>query len=276
MAATVWKGNISFGLVSFPVRLSAAARGETLHFHMLHAKDDSRLKEVWYCEKENKPVERSEIVKGFEYAKGRYIVVTDAELKKVAPATASTMEILQFVKAEDVDPLLFEKSYYVAPEPSGVKPYGLLRKAMTDKAAYAVAKLTMHTREHIVIIRPSDAGLVLHTMFFPNELHEENRAKGADSKYSSKEIDLAYQLVVTLTGAFRPDRFKDEYKENVERMIREKKRGREVTPVTQPKAAPVVDILDALRRSLEGAKPKSPGDGQPGKRAAQNRGRKAA
>src|ERR1700677_994811 len=126
MAATVWKGFISFGLVSFPVRLFSAARGETVHFHMLHKKDLSRVKEVWYCAAENKPIERSEIVKGYETNKHEYVVVDDEDLKKIAPSTATTMEIQQFVKTNDVDPIFFETSYYMIPEEKVSKPYALL------------------------------------------------------------------------------------------------------------------------------------------------------
>ena len=130
MPATVWKGYISFGLVSFPIRLLAAARAERVSFHMLHKKDLSRVKEVWYCAEENKPIERSEIVKGFEHGKNEYIVVDDEDLKKVAPPTASTMEILQFVRADEVDPIYFESSYYVQPEKDAGRPYQLFAEAL--------------------------------------------------------------------------------------------------------------------------------------------------
>ena len=207
MPATVWKGYLSFGLVTFPIRLSAAARAETVHFHMLHKKDESRLKEVWYCAEEDKPVDKSEIVKGFEYSKGKYVVVEDAELKSVAPATASSMEILQFVKADEVDPLYLEKSYYVAPEAAAAKPYALLQKAMVDSSFYALAKMAMHGREHIVIIRPGEDGLVLHTMYFENELHKANKGSKADAgKFSAKEMDLAKKLIDTLAAPFKPGR----------------------------------------------------------------------
>ncbi|HTA45834.1 MAG TPA: Ku protein [Bryobacteraceae bacterium] len=175
MPATVWKGYLSFGLVSFPIRLFAAARPDAIHFHMLHKKDESRVKEVWFCAEENKRIEKSDIVKGYEYAKGKYIIVDDEELKKVAPPTATTMEILQFVKTDDVDPIYFEKSYYVAPEEATSKPYQLFRKALADTGYDAVAKVTMHGREHIVVIRTVDDGLVLHTVYFANELNEGNR-----------------------------------------------------------------------------------------------------
>jgi len=142
MPVTVWKGYISFGLVSFPVRLFSAARAEAVHFHMLHKKDLSRVKEVWYCAKENKPIERSEIVKGYEASKGdKSVVVDEDELKKIAPPTASTMEILQFVRNDEVDPIFFESSYYVAPEENVSKPYGLFLAALTETKHDALAKI---------------------------------------------------------------------------------------------------------------------------------------
>ena len=271
MPATVWKGYLSFGLVSFPIRLAAAARAETVHFHLLHRKDQSRLKEVWYCAEENKPVERADIVKGYEYSKGEYVVVDDAELKKVAPPTAAAMEILQFVRAREVDPIYLEKSYYVIPEAAAEKPYALLRKAMTDSSYYGVAKVAMHSREHIVIIRPAETGMVLHTMYFANELHAANRTARVEETFNEKEMELARRLIDTLAAPFQPDEFKDEYRKNVEKMIGQKRRGRTVTAVKQPKNTPVVDIMEALRRSLEAQKPaekKAPATKKaPGKRS---------
>src|SRR5882724_6808573 len=158
MPATVWKGFISFGLVSFPVRLFSAARAETVHFHMLHKRDVPRVKEVWYCAAENKPIERSDIVKGYEISKGKYVVVEDEELKKIAPTTATTMDILQFVASDEVDPIFFERSYYVAAEDKTAKPYVLFMAALSDTKQDAIAKIAMHNREHIVLIRPSDSG----------------------------------------------------------------------------------------------------------------------
>jgi DNA end-binding protein Ku len=250
--ATVWKGYITFGLVSFPIRLSVAARPESVHFHLLHKKDQSRVKEVWFCAREDKPVAREDLVKGYEYQKGRYVVVDDAELKKIAPPTATTMEILQFVAADEVDPIWLEKSYYVAPEAEGAKPCALLRKAMTETKRQAVAKVTMHGREHIVIIRPDQSGLILHTLYFANELHRANRAgKSAGPQFGAKEMDLAKRLIDTLASPFRPEEYHDEYRKNVERLIAQKRKGKKVTEHEQPTVAPVVDIMDALRQSLE-------------------------
>jgi DNA end-binding protein Ku len=255
MAATVWKGFISFGLVSFPVRLFSAARPETVHFHMLHKKDQSRVKEVWYCAEENKPIERSDIEKGYEVSKGEYVVVDDDELKKIAPPTATTMDVLQFVGAGEVDPIYFESSYYVAADEKTAKPYVLFMAALTDTGQHAIAKVTMHNREHVVLIRQSNGGLVLHTLYYPDELHKANRSEAPKAKYSAKELELAKSLVNNLTAPFKPQEFKDTYRENVERLIEQKSKGQKITTIKQPRKAPVVDLMEALKRSLKASSP---------------------
>ena len=251
MPATVWKGFISFGLVSFPVRLFSAARAETIHFHMLHEKDLSRVKEVWYCAEENKPIDRSDIVKGYEVTKGEYVVVQDEELKKIAPLTATTMEILQFVASNDVDPIYFESSYYVAPEEKTGKPYSLFLAALESTKQHAIAKVAMHNREHVVLIRPYENALVLHTLFYADELHAANKGEKPKEKYTVKELELAKNLIDQLSARFDPAAFHDTYRENVEHLIEQKQKGEKVTPIKQPKNAPVVDLMEALKRSLK-------------------------
>ncbi|HEY1757385.1 MAG TPA: Ku protein [Bryobacteraceae bacterium] len=258
MAATVWKGFLSFGLVSFPVRLFSAARDETIHFHMLHKKDRSRLKEVWYCVEEDKPIQRSDIEKGYEVSKGEYVVVEDEELKKIAPATATTMDILQFVENDEVDPIYFDTSYYVAAEDKAAKPYVLFLAALTETKQDALAKIAMHTREHVALIRPSQSGLVLHTLYYPDELHKANRGEVPKATYSAKELELAKSLVNHLKAPFKPQEFKDEYRENVERLIEQKRKGQKITAVKQPRKAPVIDLMEALKRSLKSSSSTSP------------------
>ncbi len=252
MPATVWKGYLSFGLVSFPIRLSAAARPETVHFHMLHKKDLSRVKEVWYCAAEDRPLEKSEIVKGFEYAKNQYVVIEPSDLESVAPPTARTMDILEFVRMEDVDPIFLEKSYYVAPEEAVSRPYALLLEAMRQTRYDALAKVAMHGREHIVILRPTDQGIVLHTMYFVDELHKANEYSADNTKnFDKKELDMAKKLIESLAGSFEPEKYHDEYKTNVEQLIDKKRKGQKVTPIKQPKSAPVLDLMQALQQSLQ-------------------------
>jgi DNA end-binding protein Ku len=258
MAAIVWKGFVSFGLVTFPVRLFAAARAEHVQFHMLHRKDLSRVKEVWYCAQENKPIDRGEIVKGYEASKGEYVVVNDEELKQIAPATATTMEILQFVRDGEVDPIYFESSYYVAPEEAAAKPYQLFTQALEQAKYHAVGKVAMHGREHMVLIRPREGGMVLHTLYYPNELHEANRTTAKSTKLPAKEMELAKSLVQHLAGPFKPSTFHDAYRENVERLIRQKQKGQKISVVEKPKKAPVIDMMEALKRSLAAASTKGP------------------
>jgi len=253
MDAIVWKGFVSFGLVTFPVRLFAAARAEHIQFHMLHRKDLSRVKEVWYCAEENKPIGRSDIVKGYEASKGEYVVVDDDELKQIAPPTATTMEILQFVHDGDVDPIYFESSYYVAPDEAAAKPYQLFAQALLQTKYQAIAKLAMHGREHIVLIRPHADTMVLHTLFYPNELHQANRAAPKSTKLAAKEMELAKSLVQHLAAPFKPSTFHDKYRENVERLIRQKHKGEKISVVAKPKKAPVIDMMEALKQSLAAA-----------------------
>ena len=254
MPSIVWKGSISFGLVTFPVRLFAAARAESVHFHMLHKKDLSRVKEVWFCAKEDKRIDRSEIVNGYEKDKGKYVVVEDEELKQIAPATASSMEILQFVRKGDVDPIHYENSYYVSAGEDGTKAYSLFAAALEDSKYEAIAKIAMHMREHMVLIRPYAGGLVLHTLYYADELHEANKSSAPEAKYSAKELQLAKTLVEQLRAPFKPEEFHDAYRENVERLIREKSKGKEITVTPVPRKAPVVDLMDALKKSLEAGK----------------------
>jgi DNA end-binding protein Ku len=254
MPAPVWKGYLSFGLVSFPIRLHSAARAESASFHLLHRDDLSRVKEVWYCSEENKLIDRSDMVKGFEVGKGDYVTVDDAELKKIAPATATTMEVLQFVASNEVDPLLFQSSYYVAAEEKASKPYALFLATLAGMKSDAIAKVAMHNREHVALIRAAEGGLVLHTLFYEDELHKANKAEAPKTKFSAKELEMAKSLVERLTAKFKPGAFHDVYRENVERLIEEKKKGAKLTPVKQRHKAPVIDLMEALRKSLESKK----------------------
>ena len=256
MPSSVWKGYISFGLVSFPVRLSSAARADGIRFHMLHKPDLSRVKRVWYCAEEDKPIEQSEIVKGYETAKDAYVLVEEDELKKIAPDTATTMEILQFVDGGEVDPIFFEKSYYVAAEDKAAKPYVLFVAALSETNQYAIAKLAMHNREHIVLIRPSGGSLLLHTLYYAEELNRSNKSEAPEAKYSAKELELAKSLIDHLAAPFDPEQFEDTYRENVEQLIQRKQKGQKITAMPKREKAPVIDLMEALKRSIA-ASPKS-------------------
>jgi DNA end-binding protein Ku len=254
MASTVWKGHLSFGLVSFPVKLYSAARGESIHFNQLHKSDGSRVRQVLYCAAEDKPIPRDEIVKGYEYEKDRYVVIDDADIKKVAPPTAKMMEILEFVKAADVDPIYFETSYYMAPEEAGEKPYALLFDALKKTGYAGIAKLAMHNREHIVVLRPGDKGVLLHTMYYTNEIRQVDEFRTDLTLVKEKELALAMSLVEALVADFEPAKYTDTYRDNILQMVEAKKHGEVVVEAPTPHREKVVDIMDALKASLAAVK----------------------
>src|ERR1700756_660138 len=254
MASTVWKGHLTFGLVSFPVKLYSAARSESISFNQLHKADGSRVRQVLYCAAEDKPIPRTEIVKGYEYEKDRYVVIEDEEIKKVAPQTAKVMEILEFVKADQVDPIYLETSYYMAPDEAGEKPYALLFDALKKTGYMGIAKVTMHNREHIVILRPGVNGVLLHTMYYSHEIRQVDEFRTDLSLVKEKELALAQSLVEALAAEFEPEKYQDDYRENLLKMIEAKKNGQEVVATPEPQAAKVVDILEALKASLAMAK----------------------
>jgi DNA end-binding protein Ku len=255
MATSVWKGHLTFGLVSLPVKLFTAARSETLSFNQLHKHDNSRIKQVIYCQAEDKPIPRDEIVKGYEYEKGKYVVVQDEEIKKVAPKTAKVMEILEFVKAGDVDPVYLESSYYMAPDEGGEKPYALLFEALKDTKYYAVAKIAMHNREHIVVVRPGERGMILHTMYYEDEVRRTEEFRTDTTKVTEREMNLAKMLVESLAAEFEPGKYHDTYRTNLRQMIDAKVEGHKVVETPEPRIAPVIDIMEALKKSLEARKP---------------------
>jgi len=252
MATTVWKGHLTFGLISIPVRMFTAARGERVSFNQLHNVCHSRLKQPLFCPHCNRNVERSEIVKGYEYEKDQYVLFTDEELDKIEPPSAKVMEILEFVKLDEMDPLYFDSSYYIAPEDAGVKAYQLLLKAMEESGYGAIAKLTMHQREHIVIIRPgaTGKGMTLHTMFYSNEIRAAEAVPTDKVELKDQEKKLAQQLIESLAAHWEPQKYRDEYQDNVRTMIAAKLKGQEVTEVAQPHMAPVIDLMEALKKSL--------------------------
>ena len=250
MASTVWKGQLQFGLVSLPIRLYSAARGETISFNQLHAPDHSRIRQVLYCQAEDKPVPRDELVKGYEYEKDHYVVIEDEELRNAAPKTAKIMEIQEFVKADQVDPVFLESSYYVAPEEGGEKPYALLFEALRQSQYYGIAKVSMHNREHVVVLRPSEKGLLLHTMYYVDEIRQSEEFRTNTSLIKERELELAKTLISTLAEDFHPEKYHDTYRENIRAMIEAKLEGRKFVEAPAPKVAPVIDIMEALKRSL--------------------------
>ena len=250
MASSVWKGHLTFGLVSFPIRLFSAARSETVSFNLLHKEDHSRIRQVIYCQTEDKPVPRSELVKGYEYEKDQYVEIDDEDIKKVAPKTAKVMEILEFVKAADVDPIYLESSYYVAPDEGGEKPYALLFQALRESEYYALAKIAMHNREHIIILRPGSKGILSHTMYYADEIRQVEEFRTDTSLVKEKELAMAKMLISSLEAEFEPQKYRDTYRDNLNQMIEAKIEGRKVVATPTAHVAPVIDIMEALKKSL--------------------------
>jgi DNA end-binding protein Ku len=250
MATTVWKGHLTFGLISIPMRLFAAARGERVSFNQLHNVCHSRLKQPLFCPVCNRNVERSEVVKGYEYDKDQYVLFNEEELDKIEPPSARVMEIIEFVKLDEIDPLYFDSSYYITPEDPGLKAYTLLMKAMQETGYGAIAKITMHQREHIVIIRPGAKNLTLHTMFYSSEIRAAETVATDKIEVKDQEKKLAEQLIESLAAPFQPDKYRDEYSDNVRALIAAKLQGQEVAAAPQPYLAPVIDLMEALKKSL--------------------------
>jgi DNA end-binding protein Ku len=251
MPASVWSGYLTFGLISMPVRLFSGARSQGISFNMLHRTDLQRVKQQYICPLENKVVERSEIVKGYEFRKDEYVVIEPEEIKKIEPQTAKTMEILEFVKEPEVDPVYFDASYYMLPEEAGRRPYALLTKALEESEYVAIAKLTMHNREYTVFLRPHSGGLMLHTMYYAEEVKQVEGFGAPDVELKDAEVKVAHQLIEALAAEWDPEKYHDDFQENLKKLIETKLEGGKVVEIDKPKKlAPVVDLMAALKQSL--------------------------
>lgn len=258
MAATVWKGYISFGLITIPVRLFAAARTERVSFNQIHQPCGGRIKQQIFCPQCDRIAERNELVKGYEVEKDRYVIVKDEEIKEIAPPSSDTMEIVEFVKAEGIDPIYFDASYFMAPEDAGKKAYHLLFETMRKSGYSAIAKVAMHQREFTVVVRPHAQGLLLHTMYYPEEVREVPEfLQDRTVTVKPQEIELAEKLVEGLAAEFDPSKYHDDYQTRVMQMIEAKRDGLTVGMEPPRKRAPVIDLMQALQKSL-GELPRKP------------------
>lgn len=252
MAASVWKGSISFGLVSVPIKLFAAARYSHISFHEVHRECGHRVKQQLYCPYDKRVVSRDELVMGYEVDEDKMVVVDKEELKKLQPASSSSMEILQFVKLSDVDPIYFETSYFSVPEEEGRRGYTLLLETMEEMQVAAIAQVTMHQRERTVIVRPYRRGLTLHTLYYPSEIRDvAGYGKNSAANLKKQEVSLAEQFAKELVAPFRPEQFHDEYQAQVKKLIESKEKGTAAPrPEKAPRLAPVVDLMTALKQSI--------------------------
>jgi DNA end-binding protein Ku len=261
MAVSSWKGFITFGLVAVPIRLFPAARYAHIRFHEVHKKCGHRVQQQLYCPYDKEVVSRDEIVMGYETDDDKMVIVDPKELKALEPASSTAMEISQFVKLAEVDPIYFETSYFSVPEPAGAHAYGLLLEALEELEIAALAQVTMHQRERTVIIRPFRNGLTAHTLYNQGEIHDVAGYGKKDSKEAnSKELALAEQFAKTLIEPFRPERFHNEYQDRVRQLIESKSKGQAgPTPEKGRKLAPVIDLMDALKKSLANKEARSGG-----------------
>src|SRR3954454_15019232 len=261
MAASVWSGYLTFGLISMPVRLFSGARATHVSFHMLHRDDNTRVKQQLYCPTDERVIERSEVVKGYEFRKGEYVLIEPEEIKKIEPKTAKAMEILEFVKADEIDPLYFESSYYLMPEEAGRRPYALLEKALAESEYVAIAKLAMHNREYTVFLRPYKQGMMLHTMYYQDEVREVEGFDDATKEVHVKEaeVKVAHQLIEALAADWEPKKYYDTFEANVKQLIKARIEGKEITTVEHvAKPGKVVDLMAALKQSLDQMDKKKP------------------
>jgi DNA end-binding protein Ku len=255
---SIGSGTISFGLVSIPVRMYTATSPGGVSFNMLHAKCGSRLRQQMFCPVCNVVVERADTVRGYEFAKDQYVRVADQELKAVEGEASKVIDIAEFVPLEKVDPIYFERTYYLGADKGGEKAYRLLADAMAKSGRVALAKFVMRGKESLVLIRSAHDGLMLHTMYFGDEVRDFGEIdKGQSAKIKGGEMELAQQLIDGLTNDdFKPDQYSDEYRQRVLDMINRKVEGQEVTVAAPaPQRAQVVDLMEALKESLAKRKP---------------------
>ena len=259
-ARSIGSGTISFGLVSIPIRLYVATHSEQLSFNMLHEPCRSRIKQQLWCPHHEKVIERSETVKGYQFAKDRYVTFSDDELKALEAEANRAIDIHEFVPLEAVDPLYFENAHYLGPDKGAEKAYHLLAEAMREQKKVALAQLVRGGKEHLVLIRPHDGRLVLHMMYYADEVRDVGEIEtGADAKVRPNELEMAGRLIDHLSNdAFEPEKYKDEYRDRLQEVVQKKVAGEEVTIAEEEKPrAQVIDLMDALKASLARTSPRA-------------------
>ncbi|HEY7400884.1 MAG TPA: Ku protein [Actinomycetota bacterium] len=255
MPRAMWKGAISFGLVTIPVSVYPATEEKTLRFNQLHDEDGGRIRMKRTCSVDGEEVSFEHIVKGYEYEKDKYVILTDEDFDAVPVESSRSIDIVQFVDLEQIDPMMFKKSYYLAPEETGAKAYALLREAMSKDAKVGIAKVSFRDKEHLAALRFRDDAFVLETMYWPDEIREVDfGGVDVDLKVRDQELQMARQLIENLTGEWNPEEFTDEYREALLRIVEAKINGEEIEVVAPEPTAKVVDLMEALKASVAAAK----------------------
>jgi DNA end-binding protein Ku len=259
MPRAMWKGAISFGLVTIPVAVYPATEEKTLRFNQLHDEDGGRVRYKRVCEKDGEEVTFEHIVKGYEVEKDRYVVLTDEDLNAIPVESSRAIDIHRFVDLDEIDPVMFKKSYYLVPEETGAKAYALLREAMADDGRVGIAKVSFRDKEHLAALRFKDEAFVLETMYWPDEIREADFG-GVDvsAKIRGQELEMAKQLIESLSGEWNPEEYSDEYREAMLQIVEAKLNGQEIEVVAPEPTAKVVDLMEALKASVAAAKKKPP------------------
>lgn len=250
---TIWKGAISFGLVNIPIRMFTATQDKRISFRSLHEKCKTPIKYSRYCPTCETEVPWGEVVKGYEYAEHQFVLMEKEELESILPENRKAIEILDFVKLEEIDPIYFDKSYYLGPGDHGDRAYSLLRDAMADTEKIGIAKVTIRSKQSLAVVRVYNGCLVMETIYYPDEVRDAAQVPEVPTglELPEKEREMAKQLIDNLTTAFDPDKYQDEYRQAVEEAIGKKIKGEEIVeaPAQQPER--VVDLMEALKASLE-------------------------
>jgi len=274
MPRSIWNGVISFGMVSIPVKLYTATQSKDISFHLLHKDCGTRLQQLRWCPTHERPVEWDEVSRGYEYAREEHVVLTEEDFEKLPLPSKQTVELSAFVKAEEIDPVYYEKSYYLEPDAKGVKPFALLMTALREKNLTGIAKIAVRNKEQLCALRPMDGTLILETLYYPDELRVE-KTELPNVKISEKELEMAYTLIDLLSEEFEPEKYKDEYREALMKVIEAKLEGEELPEVAAAGPAKVTDIMSALKASVEAAKKRKKGEEEEEEEAAPARRRKA-
>jgi DNA end-binding protein Ku len=272
----MWKGAISFGLVTIPVAVYPATEEKTLRFNQLHDEDMGRIRQKRVCEKDGEIVDYEHIVKGYEYEKDRYVVLTDDDFDSVPVESSRAIDIQQFVDLDEIDPMMFKKSYYLAPEETGAKAYALLREAMTHDNKVGIAKVSFRDKEHLAALRFRDDAFVLETMYWPDEIREADfGGVNVDLKVRAQELEMARQLIDGLTAEWNPEEYTDEYRQALMKIVEAKINGEEIELVEVEPTAKVVDLMEALKASVAAAKKQATDEEEAPAKPARSRTRKS-
>jgi DNA end-binding protein Ku len=257
MAHAIWSGAINFGLVTIPVKLQTAIRTNDLRFNFLHKKDEGRIQNVRRCSLDGEEVSYGDIVRGYEYEKGRYVILSDEDFERVNPEATQSVDIVQFVDLSEINPMFFDKPYYLEPEKRGRHAYALLREALKESGKVGIAKVVIRSREHLAALKPNGDALVLELMHFADEIVDQSTLEfPATEKPHENEMKVARLLIDTMTEAFDAEQFRDNYREQVLAMIEARVAGQEVpkAEAAAPRADNVVNLMDVLQKSLEESK----------------------